>query len=619
MKSKKILIWFFTAVLLIITAFGLSCYVKSGDVFPIYAMVRIGKEEEKIEIWKNEENDYYFFLPSYTKLSETKLYLDTDTKVKIGEKTVKNGMECSSFELNVPYSFEFSNFARDNKYSVTFLKSDHIPTIHIDTESGNMDYIHDKKGNEEKGKIRIYTKDGISDFNGDLESIKGRGNYSWLSYDKKPYSLKLSNEASLLGMGKAQKWILLANAGDSSNMRNKLVCDFSKKIGLEYTTDSKWIDLYLNNEYAGLYQLSERNEVHPERVNISNNTSFLVSLEVKSKLEAQDYTFVTTNANQALRVHHPLNANVDIIQDILKKIQIVEDTIITDKDDGLWKEFIDLDSWAKKYLIEEVFGNGDAGAISHFFYFDAEKDSKKIFAGPVWDYDRTMGNEVSWQLTYPNSFFANRLYVDSGYETPWFYNLYRKKDFLNRITELYKTECIPFSKCELERILDDYVSEISYAGKLNQIRWNLSKDVETEAEYIHNFLNKRVEFLNSLWIDNQDYYVVRMSQDSGVHYAYVLIKPGECFSDLHMFEDNEFSVFKGWYYEGTDEPFDATKPITEDIEIYAKWEDSSSNKLDNVIKLIPLGLIAVMFVVFLIIEVKRIKNGGDGLWQKKRQ
>lgn len=40
--------------------------------------------------------------------------------------------------------------------------------------------------------------------------------------------------------------------------------------GLSYTPDSRFIDLYINGQYWGLYQLTERIEVNKNRINIDD-------------------------------------------------------------------------------------------------------------------------------------------------------------------------------------------------------------------------------------------------------------------------------------------------------------------------------------------------------------
>jgi uncharacterized repeat protein (TIGR02543 family) len=91
-------------------------------------------------------------------------------------------------------------------------------------------------------------------------------------------------------------------------------------------------------------------------------------------------------------------------------------------------------------------------------------------------------------------------------------------------------------------------------------------------------------------------------------YGYFYVRTDENLDYVPELEDTEYSTFLGWYYVDTDEPFDITKPITEDIEIYAKWESSASNKLDDLLKLIPIGTIATIFIVLSVVEIKRMLN-----------
>ena len=70
--------------------------------------------------------------------------------------------------------------------------------------------------------MRLYTADGKLDAEAVVESLQGRGNSTWLWREKKPYSLRLSGETDLLGMGQASNWILLADAFDLSLLNNKL-------------------------------------------------------------------------------------------------------------------------------------------------------------------------------------------------------------------------------------------------------------------------------------------------------------------------------------------------------------------------------------------------------------
>lgn len=71
--------------------------------------------------------------------------------------------------------------------------------------------------------------------------------------------------------GAAKKWVLLANALDESMMRNYLAFNLGKALGLEFTSDCQFLNLYINGQYKGVYLLCEQVQEGSNRVNI--NTS----------------------------------------------------------------------------------------------------------------------------------------------------------------------------------------------------------------------------------------------------------------------------------------------------------------------------------------------------------
>ena len=102
--------------------------------------------------------------------------------------------------------------------------------------------------------------------------------------------------------------------------------------------------------------------------------------------------------------------------------------------------------------------------------------------------------------------------------------------------------------------------------------------------------------------------MVKADQGFGAFYGYFAVCPGACLEPLPELEATENDVFTGWYYAGTNTPVDFDQPITEDIEIYAKWEDSQSKRMGQIAKLAPLAVIAVMGMALLAVEIKRMRN-----------
>lgn len=87
-------------------------------------------------------------------------------------------------------------------------------------------------------------------------SIKVRGHSSSRG-EKKPFNFKFSSKQELLGLGKGKKWALLSNMYDKTQLRNLLAFGMADDIGMPYIQQSTFVDVYLNGEYLGIYQLCE--------------------------------------------------------------------------------------------------------------------------------------------------------------------------------------------------------------------------------------------------------------------------------------------------------------------------------------------------------------------------
>ena len=581
---------------------------------PVSFLVESPEGTETIRCWQDDAN-WYCVIPGYAELSDVRIKKETGGCVTIGGRVVDNNENCGRFLADTVYDLTYSLYGTERKDGIVFLNAGEIATMYVDTQSGDMDYLHRDRRNKEEGTFAVYTADGKLDNSGEIESMKCRGNYTWYFSDKKPYSLTLSKEADLLGMELAQEWILVADSVDSTHLRNKIVYDFATEAGLPYSPDIRWTALYLNGVYAGVYQLCERNEVHENRVDLSGQGSYLVSLEAASRFENRDVDYVKTNADLTLRIHYPKNPSQETKNEVQNIWQSVENAILAE--DGIdsitgksYQELIDVDSWARKYLIEEIFGNLDACFLSQYFYYDGSGDGC-IYAGPVWDYDLSMGNSQEWQLTNPSALHANRMWVKEGLQTPWFASLCERDEFWIYVTELYREEFLPLLEELLEKKIVDYEQQVSSAVKADMVRWpEFSLDAAEQTDALTDYMYRRVEFLNSYFLEQEQHCIVRIDGGQGGNLAYWAVKTGECLQSLPVMENTKTASFIGWYDARTDEPFDSDMPIYEDMAIYAKWDSQSKMDLSSAVKLMPLAVIAVMGVALVAVEFFR--------WRKSR-
>ena len=143
-----------------------------------------------------------------------------------------------------------------SKLPVVYLDTDDglTPAFKKDTKSGTF-YLQ----NNDKTKKPLY--DGKM-------TMAGRGNTTW-KWDKKPYKIKLDKKTDFFGFGKSKKWVLLANYLDESLLRNNTAAGLSQELGLT-TMQTNWVDVVINGEYAGNYQLCEQVGIEEGRVNIND-------------------------------------------------------------------------------------------------------------------------------------------------------------------------------------------------------------------------------------------------------------------------------------------------------------------------------------------------------------
>lgn len=577
MGRRKIMVWLLALALLLFAA-AVSLLESPPETkkepLPLSLVIATGEESQTISCWEQEEGVYYFFLPAYAGDGQVTFQVDRQLQVAIGGTTISNGFSADGFEKDTPYPMEIHGKGQNVSGSLVFLQSARVPAIYIDVSSGTMEYIHREKGNEEPGTIRVYSSDGDLEYDAALQSINARGNITWeRGHGKKPYSVTLNAEADLLGLGAAQKWILQSNPFDESHLRNKAVFDFAREAGLSYSPDSTWADLYLNGEYAGLYLLCERNEIHPQRVDIAQNGSTLVSIDMGDRMARQGYPHIVVDADTALRLH----SGEKVTDEMTAFWKSVDNAI--QAGDGIdpvtgkhYLEFIDLDSWSRKYLLEEMFGNVEASAVSHYFYIDGSEENGKIYAGPVWDYDYALGSGWAWQTKAVNGLFCAKAYIWQETDTPWFYALWQKAEFRDTVIALYEREYRPLMEKLLESGFDRYADQIREAARMNRIRWQ-TEDAGKNTESMKDYLSRRLEFLDSLWLQGETYHKVTVNMNNGGVVSCYCVKPGETLPPLPDITLEEDAI--GWYDYDTGEPVDISEPVYGDRRIYVKREEAA--------------------------------------------
>lgn len=492
--------------------------------------IRAKEQDFKVRLWHNYyDGKEYLFLPSFCDEAAQCLvkaehaFSKSWDGEKLGIWGYLKQMEDGEHVLEV----------NGAEYTVVVMRSAKVPALFLTTESGSLSYIEAEKGNEEAGLYRMIQEDGSVRVSGQMRKIKARGNATFLE-DKKPYTIELEGASDWLNTGAQEKYILLANRQERSMLRNKIMYDMAAGIGLTYSPASTFVDLYINEEYRGTYQICEKIETGSGRLSIDVDsgraeTGFLAALEYADaeRLAEAVYYFTTENEQNIVveSPRKPTNAQIEYVKEVFNK---AEKEI---RNGNLKEAGIDVKSFARKYLMEEIGKNLDAMHSSQYFYKDAGNE-ELMYAGPVWDYDKTLGNpliEKTRPVNYqePRGIFAATKQGNAS----WWYDLYQIPEFRETVIEEYKKEAAPAIRSMLEGRIDGYTDEIWGSAYMDYVRWDSFEHFkyEEEADFagayqeeidsIKDFLEQRMEFLDDIWLENRIYDQITCDPGDGVMYV----------------------------------------------------------------------------------------------------
>ena len=270
-------------------------------------------------------------------------------------------------------------------------------------------------------------------------------------------------------------------------------------------------------------------------------------------------------------------------------------------------------SWTLNYLIDEIFGNLDCFKASRYFYMGQDGT---IYAGPVWDYDKSLGNDTDqyWSVTNPRVQIAHRYAYDPQSAHFWAERLYEQSWFRDAVKATFETEMLASVENVIETKIEEYANQIRHAALMDKIRWLAAEEdrFDEAVDQVVAYLEEHTQYMQEILLEEKDYCQVSVLK-IGCDQFYTVPK-GDCLEEeLPDIKKLGGKAFAGWYYCDTNEPFDITQPITEDIQIYAKWEDSAVQKVKQLVNVFPLGVLAVIGLVFVAVDWRRNKKSGSAL------
>lgn len=377
----------------------------------------------------------------------------------------------------------------------------HLPIVVVHTfESGELDPMSDEfvpatlmLFEPEAGNSALLGRASLDSRIG----IHVRGETSRF-FPKKQYSLEFRKDASssdrdlpLLGMPADSDWVLSDPlAIDRTSVRNALVFALSNRIG-RYAPRTRFVEAYLvdadgdvsQESFLGLYTLIERIKRGRDRVNVEklddhDATQSTVSGGFILCLDKGENHFDA--GGKALQFVYPKpeamagaarNSQLDFIRGYIDGFAEAASApgFRQPSSDRHYSEFIDVDSWIDHHILNMLAKNVDALRVSTYFH---KSRAGRLVAGPVWDFDRSLGTPYDPHVRNPTEWKRAGSDDIDYFAEGWWGLLFKdpafKERYRDRFLGLLEDE---FAPLELERAVEELVSEVGVAADRNFARW----------------------------------------------------------------------------------------------------------------------------------------------------
>ena len=208
------------------------------------------------------------------------------SSASIGDAAQVSGTTAHDFTDLVTYTITGSD-GQTTSYEVDLTQFTALPIIYLQTDyyaaiDSKEDYI--------PGDTSIVGGRDFDDFDLAEMKIRGRGNSTWGLHPKKPFQMKLADKAEFLGMPNDKKWLFLAEYSDKTMLRNKISFEMGYISNLDWTPQGRFAEVYINDEYNGTYNITQKVEESDNRVALGD-TGYLLELDQLSRLDSDDVYF----------------------------------------------------------------------------------------------------------------------------------------------------------------------------------------------------------------------------------------------------------------------------------------------------------------------------------------
>ncbi|MBQ8047145.1 MAG: CotH kinase family protein [Prevotella sp.] len=423
----------------------------------------------------------------------------------IGDSVAINGIKTESheraFDFSKPVTLAVYRQGQHRDYTISFSAFTGLPVIWIETNdrqdiTSKTEYLPATiQFSDDIIANFLFDNNEIPDLPLAEIGIRGRGNTTW-QLPKKLYQIKFKEAESLFEMPVSKKWVLLANYTDKTQLRNEIAFYMGRQLSnLSWTPRSQFVEMVLNGQYNGTYQLTEKIFVDPEHVDVGSD-GFL--LEIDSNAHDDEVTFSIDHIKQPINVKEPAIAAGDASYNYITNYLSEADKALygsdfTDPENG-WRKWIDEESFIDWYIINEIAKNNDAIFLSSCYMH--LKRGEKLKMGPLWDFDIAFGN-----VNYNENYMTEGFWVKYS---NWYNRFFQDPSFVSKVKERYAY--FYEHKADVMQHINIAAQHLRYSVEENEHIWhtlythtwpnyNVWGNYQNEVQFLKTWLSRRMDWL----------------------------------------------------------------------------------------------------------------------------
>ncbi|NPC44949.1 CotH kinase family protein [Nocardioides sp. zg-1230] len=333
------------------------------------------------------------------------------------------------------------------------------------------------------------TLDGVTR----VTEVRGRGNSTW-GWDKKPYKLKLEEDAALVGSRDYDEWVLLAGYADRSSLRTAAAFAVAGQTRLSWTPRYRFVEVVLNGQPQGLYMLTEQVEEGKGRVNLPDDGYLL---EFNQRYLRDGEPGFRTRRGSAIAFKDPDEVTKQQRRQVRRAVSRFEKVLygpdFADPETG-YAAYVNVRKLIDWYLVEELFANQDSNFQSSVNF--SWVPGKRFVFGPVWDFDLSAGTRWlgstepdAWRTRLGRHWIA-RMLQDPAFSARVKSRWARLKPIARQVVSQ-----IPAASATLAPAAESDWTQWHAAGDLDWTHHGSTR--QAEVDFLGDWLTKRIQWLSN--------------------------------------------------------------------------------------------------------------------------